>query len=189
MTEKEPNETEQLKRPPNDRRQMMFSKARILGVVFLAAALLTVYTFLDQRVFAPNRPIIWKTFDTTRISQDIREGRIVIVVVGQFQNPSDRSRIADEINIPVVRKEAHRLRTVFTVLPLEKSEENHVEYRQWLHSQLSEHPEIQPEKSWEEPRIIVFYRKTKPKTFDMQASLPDQLAKYLKSIRKNGLAK
>ncbi len=174
----------QPRKPPNDRREFLFGKARVLTLVFVAAALLTIYIYLDQQVFAPNRPLIWQTFEAKKISQDIQQDKIVVIVAGEFQDPDSRSRHADFINVPEVRREAHRLRTVFTVLPLEKLEENDRNNRNWLSEQ------IKPAELSADPHVWVFYKKSNgPKCFKSQVDVAGHLAAYLKAIRKNELAK
>ena len=171
------------KKLPNDRNQLLFSKAKILGLVFLAAVLLTVYLFLDQRVFAPNRPLIWQTFEPIRISKDIREDRIVVIVTGDFKDAAERARHADYINVPVVRAEAHRQRTVFTVLPI-GADEKYRDNRLWLEEQIKELPEP------DDFNVIVFSRRaTSPKILDSNLGVGEKLAEWLKAIRLNDFEK
>lgn len=150
------------RKPRRSEPPFWLSKAKILLLVIVAGVVLTIYLYLDQRYFAPNRPIIWTTFKSEQIEKEERLGAIVVLLAGEFQSKQESTTLVEQIDVPEVRQEAHRLKTVFSTVQLEPVTESRAPNRSWLQKRLAVEAGGLPERPffvvlysrWEQPEVI-----------------------------------
>lgn len=167
------------KKRPIGNALMQMRTGKVLLLVLAAAALLTAYLYLEQNYFAPRRPVVWTDFDPAKINEAVRQRQVVVALVGEFYTDAEIRTLTASMDTPEVRRHAHRLASMFTVIKLE-SKSNAPIMRTWIAPRIGlKHYEL-PEK----PFVVVLYEKLEsPIVIQTDGNLSAAIAKTLKEIR------
>jgi hypothetical protein len=160
---------------------------KLLPIVFLAVIALTIYFYLDQNVFAPNRPLVWQSANADKLESSFRTGKVVVAAVGQFDSKRDSRAFIDRIDVPVLRKEAHRFNSEFVVLQLESETSGKKPNREFIAEKLSQVPS---ENGLNRPFFLILYRKLpSPIRIESDTGTAEKIAAQLSTIRRGDYEK